>query len=79
MNTGRVEFNRSLEERRDTYGNVWAPRTARVRMSPCTCRVPCAIYLCSDCGKRRPWCRGGHPDPRCDFCVVGMREPARTS
>lgn len=69
-----VTFNRSGDERFDTYGNRWAPYAACVRTPPCTCRVPCAQYLCPGCLERRPWCSGGYPDERCDACVMGLSD-----
>lgn len=31
----------------------------------------CHAFVCSQCGERRPWCFGGHPDERCDACFAG--------
>jgi hypothetical protein len=64
-----VAYNWTGELLTDTYGNPWPKHAARVRTAPCKCLIPCAQYVCSACGERRPWCCGGSPDPRCDFCV----------
>lgn len=67
----RVFHNRTNRPAVDSYGFVVLPGRSRVRTPECQCAVPCKSYVCRGCETLRPWCCGGSPDVRCDYCVTG--------
>lgn len=69
----KVFHNQTGERIYDDYGQPVPVGGTRVRICECYCEVPCKAYRCRGCRQKRPWCCGGSPDDRCDYCVTGIK------
>jgi len=67
--------NQTREPIYDSYRYVIPVGGSRARVGECTCEVPCKAYRCKGCNTSRPWCCGGAPDVRCNYCVTGVAPP----